>query len=131
MHLSSITLRHGWTLMGWGLIIAVIIASLVQISSTMVAAIPDKIEHAFAYTTLMLWFAQVRPKQVWKRLALGFFTLGVILELLQGLTEYRCFSYGDIGANALGVLAGWGLSMAGLSTLLIRLEKRLAMATHQ
>ncbi len=121
--------------MGYGLIIAVIVFSLIPIalfpgSFLKIGALPfDKTVHAFTYAALMLWFAQIHPKRAWIGIALGFFTLGVTLEVLQGMTEYRYFSYADIGANTLGVLAGWGLSLAGLSTLLYRLENRLALAT--
>lgn len=138
MHPPNITLRRSWALIGWGMVVAVIVGSLIPISlfpagSFQIGIVdlpPDKTTHAFTYAMLMLWFAQIYPRWVWSRIALGLFTLGVILELLQGLTEYRCFSYGDMGANALGILTGWGLSLAGLSTMLIRLEKRLAMAVH-
>jgi hypothetical protein len=133
MHPASSTVRRRWVFMGWGLVVAVIVCSLVPLppfpatSFHMGALPPDKVAHGFIYTLLMLWFVQIHPKRRWIRIALSFFMLGATLEFLQGLTKYRCFSYGDMGANILGLLIGWGLSLAGLSTLLLRLEQRLAL----
>jgi VanZ family protein len=125
----DISLRRFWALGGWGLIVTVIMLSLLPMPSPKLGFILfdniDKMEHALTYATLTLWFAQICPKCTWARIGLKLLTLGVIIELLQGVTTYRNFSFWDIGANTLGILIGWSLSIAGLSRALAYLENKL------
>jgi VanZ family protein len=121
-------LRRFWALGGWGLIVTVIVLSLLPVPSLKLNFILidlDKVEHALTYTTLTLWFAQICPRRTWAGTGLKLLTLGVIIELLQGMTTYRNFSFWDIGANTLGILIGWSLSTAGLSRALIYFEDKL------
>lgn len=78
----------------------------------------DKLGHISAYLLLMLWFAQAfaRPRHF----LVGFrlVALGVLIEVLQWLSGYRYFELADIGANTLGVLAGWLLGGTRLGRLL-------------
>jgi len=121
-------LRRFWALGGWGLIVTVIMLSLLPVPSLKLSFILidlDKVEHALTYATLTLWFAQICPRRTWAGIGLKLLTLGVILEFLQGMTTYRSFSFWDIGANMLGILIGWSLSIAGLSRALTYLENKL------
>jgi VanZ family protein len=121
-------LRRFWALGGWGLIVTVIMLSLLPLPSPKLAFILlnlDKVEHALTYATLTLWFAQIYPRCTWARIGLKLLTLGVIIELLQGVTTYRNFSFWDMGANTLGILIGWSLSIAGLSRALTYFENKL------
>jgi VanZ family protein len=127
-HAFDMRLRHFWALGGWGLIVTVIMLSLLPVPSPKLGFILinlDKVEHALVYATLTLWFAQICPGYTWARIGLKLLTLGVIIELLQGVTTYRNFSFWDIGANTLGILIGWSLSIAGLSRALIYFENKL------
>ena len=120
-------LRRFWALGGWGLIVTVIMLSLLPMPSPKLSFILidlDKVEHALTYATLTLWFAQIYPRCTWARIGLKLLTLGVIIELLQGVTTYRNFSFWDIGANTLGILIGWSLSIAGLSRALTYFEDK-------
>lgn len=115
---------RGW----WGLIVTVIMLSLLPVPSPKLGIILldlDKVEHAFTYATLTLWFVQICPRYTWAGIGLKLLTLGVILEFLQGMTTYRNFSFWDMGANTLGILIGWSLSIAGLSRTLTYLENKL------
>lgn len=122
-------LRRFWAVSGWGLIVTVIMLSLFSVPSPKLSFILidniDKVEHALTYATLTLWFAQLYPRRTWAGLGLKLLTLGVILEFLQGMTTYRNFSFWDMGANILGILIGWSLSIAGLSRTLTYLENKL------
>jgi VanZ family protein len=121
-------LRRFWALGGWGLIVTVIMLSLLPVPSLKLSFILidlDKVEHALTYATLTLWFAQIYPRCTWAGIGLKLLTLGVILEFLQGMTTYRTFSFWDMGANTLGILIGWSLSIVGLSRTLIYLENKL------
>jgi len=68
----------------------------------------DKYGHVLAYATLMFWYAlfylRLRARM---RLAVAFVCMGVALEFLQGLTDYRTFDVADMVADALGVSMGW------------------------
>src|SRR5437867_946801 len=68
----------------------------------------DKYGHILAYSTLMFWFAQIYPRQrarvAW---AAAFVTMGIGLEFLQRLTDYRTFEIADMVGDAVGVSIGW------------------------
>lgn len=85
----------------------------------------DKLEHLLAYAWLMLWFCQVRlTTQERLRYWVGLSLLGVALEWLQGMGGYRYFEYGDMLANASGVLLGWGLAHTPMGRVIAVFEKR-------
>ncbi|HEB56406.1 MAG TPA: VanZ family protein [Gammaproteobacteria bacterium] len=89
----------------------------------------DKIGHFLAYGLLMGWFAQIyiqlKPR-LW--LMLGFVLMGVLLEVLQGMTEFRTYSYADMAANSSGVFIGLLLSQGPMARLLQQFEQRLIKA---
>ena len=94
---------------GWILVAAVIVLSLININ----AAMPDvkngdKIGHFIAYFTLMIWFALLYPK-VWVRnlYAIGFIVLGGLMEVLQSMTDYRMGDIEDFHVNTIGVIVGF------------------------
>jgi len=84
----------------------------------------DKIEHLLAYGLLMGWFAQIyiqlKPR-LW--LMLGFILMGVLLEVLQGMTGFRHYSYADMAANSTGVFIGLLLSQGPMARLLQQFEQ--------
>lgn len=68
----------------------------------------DKLGHFLAYGGLMFWFCQLYPKaQTRVHYAAGFIALGVGMEFLQGMTDYRTFEVLDMVANTIGVSLGW------------------------
>ena len=101
--------RKYLVLIGWLLITAVIVLSLININ----AAMPDvkngdKIGHFIAYFTLMVWFAWLYPK-AWVRnlYAIGFIILGGLMEVLQSMTDYRMGDIEDFHVNTIGVIVGF------------------------
>jgi VanZ family protein len=118
--------RRLWAIVGWAMVAAVNVLSLTPTDLPDIGLSHlDKGLHAITYAILMLWFTQLHARRTWVRIALAFIAMGVALELLQGQTSYRSFSYADMGANTAGVLAAWRLALAGSSTVLTRLEQRL------
>ncbi len=84
----------------------------------------DKLEHAFAYAMLMLWFCQVYVEHRTRiRLLLSLVAMGIGIEILQGMTGYRYFEYADMLANSTGVLIGWGLAQTRMGCVLMMLER--------
>jgi VanZ family protein len=86
----------------------------------------DKLIHLFAYFVMMLWFGLIYlPGRAYKNLGIGLIMMGLILELIQGVTSYRTLSYLDMLANALGVSLGWLLARTPLSCTPSQIESRL------
>ena len=108
MPVRPIAVRRVWRAIGIALIAAVIWLSLTPHPVEIPVEQGDKLGHFAAYGTLMFWFAQLDARQR-KRLAYaaGFVALGMGLEFVQGLTDYRTFEVADMVANAIGVLLGW------------------------
>ena len=73
--------------------------------------INDKVKHAITFVVLftlldLAWPTTAMPW--WKPISL--FVLGIGIEVCQGFTRYRYFSFGDILANGVGILVylgGW------------------------
>jgi len=85
----------------------------------------DKVEHIFAYTSLSLWFCQLYEKSTQQiRLALGFIAMGIVIEILQGLSIYRYFEYADMLANSLGAILGLLLAQTPLKHLFLFIERQ-------
>ena len=82
----------------------------------------DKIQHAIAYTVLMLWFTQIYKGKIRYLLGVSFAVMGVIIEFIQPMYG-REFSYLDMVANASGVLLGLFIASRGGDFLYPRLCK--------
>ncbi len=101
-----------WLGIGWSLVIAVIVLSLIPPPPMMQTVdYGDKIEHIFAYFVLMWWFTQIyhTPRQRLQYM-IGFLLLGAGLEILQGLGGIRQADWVDMVANSVGVLLAWQLT---------------------
>jgi VanZ family protein len=117
--LNAARLRALWLALGWFGVALTIYLSLTPDVPDIGVEQGDKLGHLLAYGTLMLWFAQLssRPRQ--RRVTAGLLVaLGVTLELAQGQTGWREFSYADMAANTAGVCLGWLLAPPRLPSLL-------------
>jgi VanZ family protein len=86
----------------------------------------DKVAHFLAYGSLSLWFGMIfSPRIAQLGIALAFCALGVGLEFLQGLTDYRTMDVADMIANAMGAALGWGLAQTPLKYALAWIERRI------
>jgi VanZ family protein len=120
-------LRYPWFWWLPGVLIATGIAVGSLLPGTYVAEIPvrDKVLHALAYFTLMLWFAGIfRRERHWMVAALVF-SFGLLLDLAQSLTESRSFELADVAADAGGILAAFALSWFLLAGWCRRVEQLL------
>jgi VanZ family protein len=116
---------HWWLALGWLIVIAVIILSLISQSPIDVSIrFGDKVGHVLAYAALMGWFVQLfHSRGLIIAHALLLIGMGIGLEFLQGYTG-RHFEYADMAANTTGVLFGLLLLFTPLQTLLLRFEER-------
>ena len=79
----------------------------------------DKIIHFFIYFILVGWFVQLYEKNKIRLLILCLaIFLGMFIEMLQGMTDYRSFDYYDILANAVGAICAFSLSKTSFSSIL-------------
>lgn len=89
----------------------------------------DKLMHVFAYTFTMFWCNMCYPEKKYIMLfSAGLILMGIALEIIQGLTEYRMMSSYDMIANSIGVFLGWLLARTRLSMLLSYVEKRFLIS---
>jgi hypothetical protein len=120
-----LALPHGRLLLalGWIFVVLVIAGSLAPPVQGGPFTISDKVQHFAAYFGLTLWFTGLYPRDRLLFVALGFFCLGGVIELLQGmLTETRQMDVIDVAANSLGIAAATGVAALGLSSWALRLE---------
>ena len=83
--------------------------------------------HFTAYAVLMAWFAQLlRPGRARLAAAIALIALGVGLEFAQLLTDYRHFDVADMRDDAIGVAAGFLLTLSPLGSVLTAVDRRLA-----
>jgi VanZ family protein len=79
--------------------------------------------HVIAYFWLMIWFAQLYRSiaaRLW--LAIGFLSMGVALEYLQGTMGYRHFDYMDMLRNFSGLALGFLLALTPLQNAMRTFE---------
>lgn len=114
-----------WSAVGWLLIAAVIVGSLMPGPALQQIDISDKVMHSGAYFTLMVWFAGFYRRELYPLIAAVLLALGMSLDLLQILTETRSFDWYDVAMNAAGVGFGLVLSLLILGGWCQRVEQRL------
>jgi len=73
----------------------------------------DKLVHLVAYLCLGAWFGVVFPQR-YGRIFCGLLALGVGIECVQGLTDFRSFEVADMVADAVGIVAGLALARLGV-----------------
>src|SRR5712692_9282940 len=120
--------RRIWLLLGWGMVAAVVVLSLIPVEVDLGEG-RDKLAHFLAYGSLSFWFGMIfggRGLQL--GIAAAFAAMGVALEFLQGLTDYRSFEVADMVANAVGAGLGWCLVQTQLRNALTWLERWIAAA---
>lgn len=122
----SLRWQKFWLALGIGFVLLVVYLSLTPDPPDLGISQGLKFGHVLAYAWLMLWFAQLyrsTPRRV--LLAALFCGLGIALEYVQGMTDYRGFEYSDMLINSLGVATGWIVAQTPLQDGLRWLERGL------
>ena len=112
-----------WHGCGIALLVVVAVISLVPVSG---GAGHDKLAHVLSYLVLSSWFSLIaaRPALLW-RVFIALIAYGMLMEFLQGLTDYRSFEFADAVANSVGVAIGLLFHFSPLRALLILIDSRL------
>ena len=122
--------RRIWFLIGWGMVVSVVVLSLIPLEVDLGEG-RDKLAHFAAYGGLSFWFGMLidgRGREL--RVAVAFALLGVALEFLQRLTDYRTFEIADMIANATGAALGWGLAQTPLRNVLDWMERLIVAVSR-
>lgn len=104
----SARFRRVWLAFGWLWVAAILWLSLTPIPpQPLTFDYSDKFGHTLAYLFLMGWFAVVCRDRSRSAVAAGLVAMGVLVEILQGMSGYRYFEFADMVANGSGVLLAW------------------------
>ena len=112
---------HFWQVIGWCGVLTVIFLTLMPKPPSVPGFLSwDKAQHVIAYAGLMWWYRQSFSPQIgW---IVFMVVLGVGLECIQGMTDYRYFEYADMVANSLGVICGVLLAATPLGRTIIWID---------
>jgi len=121
--MTNLRFEKLWLTVGFGFVALVFYLSLAP-------DLPDtgvphgmKIGHLLAYAWLMFWFTQIyRFNAMRYAFALVFCAMGIGLEYVHGLSNYRGFEYSDMLINSTGVGLGLLLSHTRLQNTFSWLE---------
>ncbi|MGB1582113.1 MAG: VanZ family protein [Nevskiales bacterium] len=113
-----------WFLPGLAWAITLCYASLTPVPES--TPLPsDKLLHFTAYFILLFLFGSwVSNKRLPLVVVLGA-VMGMGLEYLQGLTDYRSFEWADGLANLTGAVAGAGLAATPLGRFFLMIERQI------
>ncbi|MCJ7557383.1 MAG: VanZ family protein [Gammaproteobacteria bacterium] len=113
-----------WLGLGWALVMLVVVGSLLpgKMLESVDFLLSDKIQHALAYATVMVWFAGIYQASSYRWMVPGLLVMGIGLEYLQLKYFHRHFDLRDMLANGVGVVTGLVLARFGLGGWCARLE---------
>lgn len=87
----------------------------------------DKLAHLLIYAFLSGWFSLLATKPADLRWSFSLLVIyGVLLEVLQGMTDYRSFEVADAIANTIGAALGVTVYFTRLRFALVNIDQRLA-----
>lgn len=122
------TLRSLWWSLGVALLLVITALSLLPIGGPDLGlANSDKLQHAFAYVVLTLYFGQLLGAGRGRRIALVvcLVAYGVFIEAMQSLLPPRSADLADVVANLAGIAIGLMLLPTAPGRLLLAIERRL------
>lgn len=122
-------LRILWWSLGAALLALITALSLLPLRGPQID-IPnsDKLNHAFAYVVLMLYFGQLVGNDLRRRLWVVALLIvyGAAIECLQSVMPPRTAEWADLAADLVGIIIGWLLLRSVLGQTLVIVEERLA-----
>ena len=126
MPVEVLIYRNVWVVVGWALVVAVTYLSLVPSPPEVAGSLGDKGAHVLAYGTMMFWFGSLYTGRARGGAVVGLLAMGLALELLQSLGQYRLAEPMDMLANGLGIAVGWLLALTPASGFLAKVDAWLA-----
>lgn len=106
--MTGVNKTRFWRLTLAGLLIVVLGLSLLPLGADAPTTGWDKTNHLLAFSTLAIVGCLAYPTRI-PTLLMALLVYGALIEVLQSLTDYRFAEWGDLLADALGLLLGWSL----------------------
>ncbi len=122
--LTGLKLIRLWYSVGALMLVFVAVLSLIPVPDV---GVDDKLSHVVTYFLLAGWFSLLavnRRALPW--IVIGLIVYGVMLELLQGMTDFRYAELADNFANASGSIIGVLLHFSPAPRWLWHIDRRLA-----
>ena len=121
---AILRLRWLWFTCGFGMLVLVTILSLMPVSGV---SGNDKLAHILMYAFLSSWFSLlvIRDQSLWWVL-FGLIAYGLLMEFLQGLTDYRSAEIADAIANSIGATIGLIFRFTRVRVWFIRIDQLLS-----
>lgn len=119
------TLRYKklWLTIGLLMIAFVVVETLTPSPIGTGMQISDKVLHITGYFGMMGWFVQIFHNRKYQLLlAIGFISMGMMLEFVQGWGGVRQYEVTDMLANGTGVVLAWLLSLSSFRNILLKVE---------
>jgi VanZ family protein len=114
-----------WYACGAAMLLAVALVSLMPAPPSI--GVSDKLSHLLTYTLLSGWFCLLaRRRTVLAGSIAGLIAYGMMIELLQGMTDYRYAEWGDVLANGAGCLLGTFGYLRPLRRAFASIDEKLA-----
>jgi len=82
----------------------------------------DKWMHGITFALLALWFTGQYARHTWWWIFVGLCLYGALIEVGQSLIPYRTAEWADLGADALGAMAGIAIAATVTGGWSIRAE---------
>ena len=125
---NTLHYRKIWLLLGIIYILLILLGSLAKIPESEIQfSGADKIIHFSMYFILVGWFSQLYEKNSSRLIILLLaMLLGLLIEILQGLTAYRSFDYLDEVANSIGAICAFLLLKTSLASSLAIIDSWIA-----
>lgn len=122
--------RKLWLAVGWLLIAMIWYLSLTPKPPEVGIKLWDKLNHFIAYAVLMGWFGQLYLGKGQRVFWFCFFvTMGIGIEIFQGMSGHRFFEYHDMLANTLGVAGAMIVLLLKGDGILLWFEQRVLKVT--
>ena len=113
-----------WHAIGAAMVLTISAMTLTPADSLIfVFSLWDKLMHFAAYAVLGAWYVMVLARLHYLKLWAALVTLGIALELLQGLVPGRLTEGFDMVANTLGATAGTALGLTPWRNFLLTVEQ--------
>lgn len=128
-HRQPLHLFALWYVIGLGILVYIVYATLAPHPALMFSSWSDKFYHFAGYFILTAWYTQLYKISRYRHLlVLLFVCLGILLECAQLFVNERSFELLDMVANAAGVCSAWLLMRGRLSSMLLQVEQKLLRA---
>jgi len=119
--------RSLWLILGFFYIGLILAGSLLRVPDIDISiSHTDKVVHFLMYFILVGWFVQLYPKPDKRiQILIAAILLGMLIEYLQGMTNYRSFDFIDEIANSIGALSAFLLARTTFASLLATFDSWL------